>query len=145
MKKSRAFCFTMNNPTMSLSDVESMLKAAGSKYYVVGSEGGEGRTPHFQGYVYFRSERTMQQAIAILIRCHVEMAVASASENRTYCLKEGGEWAEHGKLPVQGSRTELKEIFRRVTEDSQSVQDMVRTPWRVARYPRILIIIFCGA
>lgn len=96
--RSRNWCFTLNN--WNESDYENVLKCLrGAKYGIVGKETGESGTPHLQGFVSFRSGKTMLAAKrAINNRCHVEPARGSAQQNKDYCCKDGN-FEEFGTMP----------------------------------------------
>ena len=60
MSRSRAFIFTINNWTVDHVFTLSRLEA---QYIVYGKEVGAQGTPHLQGYVYFKTQRTLQSVI----------------------------------------------------------------------------------
>jgi len=97
MSRSRGWCFTINNP----KDFDKLkvieLKA---DYVVCGEELGEKKnTPHLQGYVYFKSAKTMKSVSALLPRARLERAKGTGQQNRDYCLKEGVSLHEKGIMP----------------------------------------------
>lgn len=78
-------------------------------------------TEHIQGYVRFGQRRTLGGAKRMLRDdAHLERANGNEEQNRTYCLKEGGEHGEYGeydaKQGIKGRRTDLEEIARKIKE-----------------------------
>ncbi len=95
------------------------------KYLVFQLERGGNGTIHYQGYVYFKSVRTMRSAKALIsVRAHMEAANGSPASNKVYCTKaEGrmsGPW-EFGVLPAKGKRLDLIEI-KEMIEDGVTIQ-----------------------
>lgn len=104
--KFRGFVFTINNWSDDDATLCMSLQET-AQYLVVGKETGESGTPHLQGYVYFKSQRTFKSLKKMLPRAHIEVAKGTAQHNRTYCTKDGDILIEHGTPPVQGSRTDI--------------------------------------
>lgn len=110
-ERSRAICWTYNNP----EDDEIMVPQSWDpdtyKYLVYQVEQGEAGTKHLQGYVAFSRQVDFNTfAKWFPRRPHMETAKGSAKQNRKYCTKaEGrieGPW-EFGFMPEQGKRTDL--------------------------------------
>lgn len=121
MPQSRRWCFTLNNPT---DGEETHLSQLGSSntiiYLVYGREVGQSGTPHFQGFVVFRSNQRLRAAKeAIGNRCHVEVARGTSQQASTYCKKDG-DFEEYGELPgrTQGKRNDFGEFKEWVLEQS---------------------------
>jgi len=95
VKRSRAFCFTLNNPGRT---AESSLESLSYEYLTFGREKGESGTPHLQGYIYFPNAKSLQSVRKLLPRCHVEPAktISAAIE---YCHKDG-DFVEFGRRPI---------------------------------------------
>jgi hypothetical protein len=107
-KRSRAFCFTLNNPK---PDSEQLLeRISGVEYLTFGREKGESGTPHLQGYIYFTNAKTHSAVRKLLPGCHVEPAktVSAAIE---YCQKDG-DFIEFGIRPVDPAAKGLLEKKR---------------------------------
>ena len=109
--KHRAFCFTINNPTGDDLDAVHALADSGSDYFVCGKEVAPTTgTPHLQGYVHFKSPRSLA-AIRKLLRGHVIPANGTALHNRVYCTKDG-DFFEHGQTPSDPAAQGKAEITR---------------------------------
>jgi len=97
-RKSKYWCFTLNNPTQG---EEAVLHAIGNgdmlvTYLVLGREVGVNGTPHIQGYVEFRSRwdlvRCQQR---FMMRAHYEPRRGTPQEAAEYCKKDG-DYDEYG-------------------------------------------------
>lgn len=94
--KSRAFAFTFNNYT---EDDEKQLQSMDFTYLVYGREKApETGTPHLQGYVYFKTQRSVK-AMGAKFKWHLEPAKSDSLANRTYCTKSG-DYFEQGDRPL---------------------------------------------
>lgn len=88
--RSRAWSWTINNPTQ--SDRDDMFRLMNvARYFCYGEEIGEEKTLHWQGYVYFEHAKTLNGAKLALPRAHLEMSRGSPEQNREYCVKQCGE------------------------------------------------------
>ncbi len=109
--RSRAWCFTLNNYTVAegLRICEDETRFT---YMVIGKEVGNNGTPHLQGYVYFKSAKTMT-AIKRLFgdRLHLEVAKGNSQQNFEYCSK-GGDFQEIGVRPATQAEKGDKEKRR---------------------------------
>lgn len=96
MAKARAFCFTLNNPT--LLD-ETNIEALEYGYLVYGREVAPTTgTVHLQGYIQFKNPRSIK-AVGGLFKWHVEVAKGDSAKNFAYCSKEGN-FVEKGVRPL---------------------------------------------
>lgn len=98
----RNWCFTINH----YNDTEvSLLDAVPCTYLVYGKEVGESGTPHLQGYVVFKSQKTMTAVKKTLGfgRAHLERANGSHEAASAYCKKENA-FTERGTLPMDAKR-----------------------------------------
>ena len=86
-KTSRAWRFTLNNYT---DEEEAALKVLdGVKYMVFGHEiAPTTLTPHLQGYIYFKNDKTFTAVKKINKRISWRNANASAEANRRYCTRK---------------------------------------------------------
>jgi len=106
--RSRSWLFTWNNyPTTyrtTLDELECRYVCAGEE--VAPTTG----TPHLQGYVYFRTLKSLRSMRGLLPGCHLLIANGTAAENRAYCgkLRDVDErpnavFYERGSMPVDPS------------------------------------------
>lgn len=95
MGRSRAFCFTLNNYT---DEDEARIAAAGAQYTLYGKEVGEAGTPHLQGYLYFKNQRTLKSVHKKLVGAHVEPRRGTHEQASEYCKKDG-DYVEYGIAP----------------------------------------------
>jgi len=93
--RSRSFCFTINNYTARSTP---SLAGTGACYLLFGREVGDSGTPHLQGFIHYANARTVRSVIGKLPGAHVEKALGTYSQNRTYCTK-GGDFDEFGEPP----------------------------------------------
>ena len=132
MSRSRAWCFTVNNPTEEdcngLKDLQGVCT-----YMVVGKEVGQEGTPHFQGYVYFKEAKTFTSVKKKIPRAHIEVAKGNHEQNRSYCLKDSDPLLEFGECPKQGKRSDIDQIkeslkdganMRAIVNNAKSVQSV---------------------
>lgn len=104
--QSTRWVFTINNPTQQDSDrLQNLcddLRSAGITYLVWGREVGDNGTPHYQGFVVFRSRKRLGGVRTVLgERGHYEIARGTAAEASDYCKKDG-DFTEAGTLPRSG-------------------------------------------
>lgn len=134
LKKKRAWCFTEFDMTNKIEfDPEKM------KYLCYGSEVcKETGRPHWQGYFYFKSARSMTNLHKIYIhKGWVKLCVGNAAANRHYCSKELNEFHEFGVMPKQGQRNDLREIVEDIRENKLDVEEVIDTyPETYIRYNR---------
>lgn len=84
-RRSRGWCFTWNNYP---ADYRTALDAVDCRYVCAGEEVAPNTgTPHLQGYVYFRTLKSLGQVRGILNGCHLSAAAGNSSQNRLYCGK----------------------------------------------------------
>lgn len=107
--RSRAFIFTINNWTPEDLDY---IKYCGYQYVVYGKEVGESGTPHLQGYVYFKTQRTLKSVSKKLPRAHLEVRKGSHKQAKEYCIKDGV-FEEYGDEPQQSGGDSMAERARR--------------------------------
>lgn len=117
-RRSRGWCWTINNPTFGDSlDLESLKHNC--IYYVFGREIGESGTPHLQGYCYFKNHVTMSRIKGLLRRAHVEPQRGTCNQAIVYCKKDG-DFVEWGDAPEHGGGTTQRDRWRRLIELSES-------------------------
>ncbi|UOF80970.1 rep protein [Circoviridae sp.] len=92
--------FTLNNPTLEEKrdywDRFSELKDL--TYLCIGLEKGEGGTPHFQGYVCFKTKKRFTGVKKFIARAHWEIMRGNPLEASNYCQKDGN-FKVMGELP----------------------------------------------
>ena len=86
---------TLNNYSV---EEEETIRNAPCAYMLFGRERGDEGTPHLQGYVHFKNEKSFKQLKALMPRAHVEARKGTIQQAIEYCQKEG-DWEEHGEKP----------------------------------------------
>jgi len=91
-----AWCFTLNNYTSEeVTYLHTMFSSEKVRYFVYGKEVGAQGTPHLQGYVHWKTAKTLSACKkAISPRAHVEVARLPKAANTAYCKKDGN-WTEY--------------------------------------------------
>lgn len=141
MARGRSVCFTINNYTEAeVTELKSQLLEF--VYAVFQRERGENGTPHIQGYVYSRNQKSLVGWKRVLgQRAHIEFARGDAVSNRVYCTKEETRepdtdpW-EHGEIPRQGERSDLAAVAEAVKARSSEEELAEKFPGDVIRYHR---------
>ncbi|AYP28888.1 MAG: helicase [Circoviridae sp.] len=122
MSRSRAWCFTWNNPCV---EARNIIDSIDVKYRMYQLETGESGTPHLQGVLVFKNARIFKSVKSLLPECHLE-PTKSVSASIAYCSKEDGRldgpW-EHGDRPEQGKRTDLAAACDRILS-GESIADI---------------------
>ena len=136
-KKFRNFTFTVNNyPQAALAALQALK---GVTYAVVGKEVGQEGTPHLQGYLRFKSARTLNATHKRLsktcgVPVHVEVAGGTWEDSLKYCSKEG-DFVEWGKQPKgSGSRTDIANFLQEVKQGKSDLELADSHPKEWARY-----------
>lgn len=107
MSRSRGWVWTLNNYT---DDEEGVLQDIGTsecRYLCYGHEVGENGTPHLQGYILFKSLKTMAQVKALLQtdRVHLEIQRGTSVQAMEYCKKEDNcDFYEVGDTPKESAK-----------------------------------------
>lgn len=109
--QTRAWCFTLNNPVRDEPvPATEDPKQWGASYLVYQLEKGESGTPHYQGYLYFPSNRRLAALRRLAPRAHFEPRRGTHDQARDYCRKDDdrldGPW-EQGEPPAPGKRNDL--------------------------------------
>lgn len=129
--RSRGWCFTINNDTY--DDMDAILDLD-SDFLCFGFEkGSKNQTQHIQGYAYFSNARTFKSMKKRLKRAHLEPALGSSIQNRTYCSKEG-DFYEFGEIPKQGHRNDLEELKKMIDEGISIHEIIDQFPTQYLRY-----------
>lgn len=111
-KRSRGWCFTINNPEeFDVYELDSLSMDDQVRYLMYGYEKGKKGTHHFQGYILFYDAKTLSKVKKVLKRAHLEPQKGSDIEAIVYCMKDG-DYVEYGKRPHQGVRSDLDLIYQ---------------------------------
>jgi len=113
---SRGWCFTINNYTqLDWDQVNEMYQSC--VYACDAPEVGEQGTPHIQGYVYFRDEKSRKRVSKYIPRARLKASSGTAEQNRVYIFGPyskdekhkpvNPEAREFGVMPVQGKRSDI--------------------------------------
>lgn len=106
--RNRSWTFTINNHTDSEWERCDGGLDGVIVYLVAGKE--RGSTPHIQGYVRWKSAKSLANCKKVFPTAHWEVAKGTADQNRTYCSKEG-DFIERGTRPKgPGARTDLADV-----------------------------------
>lgn len=112
-KRTRTYCFTLNNWTQDEYDQLVGLKYT---YLVIGKEiAPTTLTPHLQGFIHFKEAKTLTAVSKLNKRIHWEASKGSPAQNRTYCIKEG-DYQEWGTPPEPGKRTDIELVREMISE-----------------------------
>lgn len=97
-KRSRSWCFTLNNFT---DEDYTRIKALDVRYIIVGKEVGEGGTSHLQGYLSLQNAKTFSAVKRMFAPAspHIELAKGDSLANKNYCSKDGDVF-EAGDRPL---------------------------------------------
>jgi len=111
--RSRAWCFTVNNPVDEIDDPASWPNI---DYLVYQLEEGESGTVHFQGYLHVKNPIRLSTLKAIHPTAHFEARKGTHEQARAYCMKQprlDGPY-EYGEPPAQGKRSDWSAILEQV-------------------------------
>lgn len=113
MSRSRAWVFTLNNPED--PQIPTTWKESGAVYGVWQLEAGASGTPHLQGYVVFKNQKSLGAVKTINPQAHWEPRMGTHQQAKSYCEKEEGRLAgpwTYGVEPHQGQgkRSDLDQL-----------------------------------
>jgi len=111
--RDRKWCFTINNPTgWDDADLVKITTDYSFKYLIRAKEIGDAGTPHYQGFVYFKSKKSLLQIKAYLPRAHIEQCRGTIYDNVDYCKKDG-DFQEWGDMPTgqEGQANKWKAVL----------------------------------
>lgn len=109
MSKITSYCFTVQNPDQTKEALLDEVLKKHSRYFCFGREiAPTTGTPHLQGYVYFKSQKTLSAVIKLKFADHVEQCKGSPQSNIAYCKKEGSftEWGIPPKTAEEAGQME---------------------------------------
>lgn len=128
MPTAKRWCFTLNN--YSAAELDHIHHAYDDNsldiaYLVAGREVGTSGTPHIQGFVVFRSRKSLGQLkSALSARLHGEICRGTTSQASDYCKKDG-DYAEFGTLESdQGARTDWTDFTNWVSSLGRVPSDL---------------------
>lgn len=130
MKKSRKWCFTLNNyKGEELDTLDTILKSKDYKY-ILGREIGEQGTPHIQGYLEGKNPIRFSTLKNINKRLHLEKARGTTKQNLTYCSKDNN-YITNFNMNILKDRNEiiLEKEYNNVIwkEWQQKILDLIKT------------------
>lgn len=96
-KPKKSWCFTTNNYTE--EHVNALKAITEVKYLIFGKEIAETGTPHLQGFIQFKTDKSLKQVTTLLPGSHCEPTRGTACQAADYCKKDG-DFYEYGKAPV---------------------------------------------
>lgn len=133
--RSRAWVFTVNNYDKdSIPRIVDVFNARNGIYLIIGKEiGKKKKTPHLQGYIYFKFQTGFNFLKKSFPPCWMKPARGTAEQSRIYCSKEGN-FVEHGEMPKQGKRTDLHELHELIKKKTSMCDLMQAQPGNVIRY-----------
>lgn len=107
MSRHRNVCVTFNNYPQTFDPTTFQTVC---KYYVIGKEVGESKTPHLQCYLEFtRPLRIKKIQTMFGSKVHVEKRKGSPSQAADYCKKDGN-FVEYGTISSPGKRNDIKNL-----------------------------------
>jgi len=131
----RNWCFTLNNPS---EEEEEHLKEVEVGYIIFQLESGLNGTSHFQGYVQFKTRRSLLQCKRSLgERCHLEPARGSPDDNVAYCSKLDGQIRGpyvRGEISKPGERRDIQAFVSSVKEAKSDAELVDLHPEHFVRY-----------
>ena len=81
----RGWCYTINNFT---EEDRDGLRSLECVYNIFGYERGAEGTPHLQGYVHFKSHKTLKGVKKMMPRAHLEPRKGTIDQAVDYCKKK---------------------------------------------------------
>lgn len=105
-KRSRSF--TITDYELNKKFWEDLKQNDKISYLILGEETcpTTGRI-HWQGWIHFENQRSLQAIKKLLKPRHIEIMNGSVTSNETYCRKENNIIYETGHLPSPGARSDL--------------------------------------
>lgn len=138
MSRAKNWCFTLNNYTD--ADIQRLLGLEASEsvsYCIFGKEVGESGTPHLQGFVSFKTRKTLPSVIAICGQAHFSVA-RNVPKSIEYCKKDG-DFTEIGETEAssQGKRSDIELFKEEVVNGVLNLKELRELHSEVfAKYPR---------
>lgn len=128
-RRSRNFCFTINNPLMSGPELLAIIKGFSNfRYCVFQLETGESGTRHYQGFLQFTSPKRWDTVVKYLPKWALFICNGSPQQNVDYCTKTDtridGPWTA-GEFITTGKRTDLMALAKKI-ENGESLSDIAK-------------------
>lgn len=117
--RSRAWCFTLNNPTPEETEAVHRFGRTCVRMIAASEKGEAEGTPHIQGYLERRDPVSLQTMKNAIPRAHFETRLGTALQAWVYCEKQDENPFIHGekpKPPARGKRTDLERAATIVVE-----------------------------
>lgn len=128
MKRSKNFCFTINNPDPFA--VES-LKNIKFNFVIVGLETGDSGTPHLQGFLQTSHKMRARTVLKMFreqgFKPHLEIAKGTVDQNIKYCSKDG-DVESWGELTTQGQRSDILNCIHLIDKGYSELEIMKTVP-----------------
>lgn len=123
MSKFLSYVFTLNNYT---AEDELYLQGLECRFLVYGREVGESGTPHLQGFIKFKNQRSFNAVRKLLPRAHVEVC-RNVGPAIQYCRKDG-DYFEQGEEPQKNGGDKQEERARKNKRLREvPLEELVRT------------------
>lgn len=120
MPISRAWCFTLNNPTDDeLDTIRSWIDNPAIKTCFAGLESAPRTgTPHVQGYIKLTTPigHVAFKRLYGFTRAHIEPARSGEDVNKRYCLKDKDTIIDKVSISMQGHRSDLDTLKKALDE-----------------------------
>lgn len=135
------YCFTFNNYTDEDVALIQDFAEEHTRYLIFGKEiAPTTGTPHLQGFFILKKKNRMTWLVKRIPRCSFIVSKGTPQQASEYCRKAGDVF-EHGKLTVQGQRTDL-EIVAQSIKDGASLRDIAyEHPTVIIKYSRGLSVL----
>lgn len=137
----RRICFTLNNYT---PEEEGAIKLIDCMWMIVARETGEEQTPHLQGAIVFKAQKTFSaiKKLAGMQRCHIEKMKGTPQDSLVYCSKQDPAPFTKGVMPKgQGTRTDLEPVAKMLLNGSSLAQVAETFPIAMIQYSRGLTVL----
>jgi len=138
-EQSKYWVFTLNNYNdADQSGLRELWRLGRVAYLCYGREVGSNQgVPHLQGMVEFSRKMRRTGVSKLVPRAFIEARRGTATEARTYCIKDG-DFEEHGvqSQPQQGKRSDLDGIFEEIKDGRSELEIAESNPRIWCQYGR---------
>lgn len=141
-KKSRNWCFTLNNPTEEERSILLPNLPPGAKFVKFQLEKGDSGTPHYQGLIIMKNACRLSSMKSLLTRAHWE-PMKSLKGSLAYVEKMDsridGPWQAGDPPKQQGTRTDLGDLCQSITDGTVTAEQVaIDNPVTYHQYGRTL-------